>query len=511
MQKLPIGIQSFRSLREGEFLYIDKTQAIYQLVNAGKYYFLSRPRRFGKSLTINTLAELFRGSKELFHGLWIEDKWDWNQKNPVIHIGFSSLGYKTIGLKEAITQRLFEEAQRYHLTLTKTGIDNLLRELIQKLHAQQGKVVILIDEYDKPIIDYLEEIEHAKQNRDILKTFYSVLKDADEQLRFVFLTGVSKFSKTSIFSELNNLDDLSMHPSYVNLLGYTPEELLHYFSDYIEHLAPKFKGKAAFLSKIKEWYNGYSWDGIHHVYNPFSILNFFGKGVFRNYWFESGTPTFLVKLLNRNQTYKLDHIQVGQAAFSSFELDRIDPIALLFQTGYITIQSVDEYDIYTLSYPNKEVRDSLLQYLLAEYTHEYPSTLPTTALMMKKALEQENLNSFIESLNSLFASIPYQLFINQKEAYYHSITYLALSLMGIYIQVEPSVSRGRPDAVVFTSSLTYLIEFKLDASAKMAIEQIKSKGYGDAVKRSEKKLALLGINFNSSEKKIDDWIVEYLH
>ena len=361
MYKLPVGLQSFQVIRTGGYLYVDKTALLHRLVTEGKYYFLSRPRRFGKSLTVSTLAELFRGQRDLFTGLWIDDQWDWTQTNPIIHLSLNSLGYKEIGLEKALALRLNKIAAQYGFSLQSEANSLRFQELIEQLHRSFGPAVVLIDEYDKPIIDYLDDLPRAEHHRDLLKSFYSVLKDADPHLRLVLLTGVSKFSQVSIFSELNNLADLTLHPEYATLLGYTQAELEHYFAERLSELAPHFGGKDALLHRIKEWYNGYSWDGVNYVYNPFSVLSFFSQKQFRNFWFETGTPTFLVKLLNREHAYQLEDIRASAAVFSSFELRRIDPKALLFQTGYITIRSVDEDQTYTLSYPNKEVRDSLLR------------------------------------------------------------------------------------------------------------------------------------------------------
>ena len=511
MQKLPIGLQNFQKLREEGYLYVDKTPLLYQLTTQNGYYFLSRPRRFGKSLLVSTLSELFQGNQASFEGLWIYNQWDWTQKNPVIHLSLNSIGYKDIGLEKALALRLEKIAASYGLTLQMQSNALRLQELIEQLAATFGKVVVLVDEYDKPIIDYLDNLPQAEHHRDLLKSFYSVLKDADPHLRLVLLTGVSKFSRVSIFSELNNLLDLTLHPDYATMLGYTQSELEHYFDDRITEIAPKFGGRETLLQRIKEWYNGYTWDGEHYVYNPFSILSFFSQRQFHNFWFETGTPTFLVKLLNRTQQYDLENIRASAAVFSSFELDRIDPKALLFQTGYITIKSVDEDQTYTLSYPNKEVRDSLLQYLLAEYTQSYPSDTPIHTQQMKDALQADDLEGFAEALNRLFASIPYQIFIADKEAYYHSVTYLALSLMGSYVQAELSQARGRPDAVVHTEKVIYVIEFKLDQSAEEALAQIKAKGYVQPYLQPGKTVKAVGIRFSSEHKQVDAWVEETMH
>ena len=510
MKKLPIGLQDFGELSRGGYLYVDKTELVYQLVTEGKYYFLSRPRRFGKSLLVSTLSALLRGQQELFEGLWIQDRWDWTKTYPVIHLSLNSLGYKEIGLEKALALRLEKIAASYGLSLQSEANSLRLQELIEQLHSTLGQAVVLIDEYDKPILDYLDNIEQAEAHREQLKSFFSVLKDADPHLRLVLLTGVSKFSRVSIFSELNNLKDLTMHARYATLLGYTQSELEHYFADRLDQLAPDFGGREALLAQIKRWYNGYTWDAEHYVYNPFSILSFFDQGRFRNFWFETGTPTFLVKLLERKRQYNLEHVRVDEAVFSSFELERIDPNALLFQTGYITIASADDFPTYTLSYPNQEVRDSLLRYLLAEYTQSYASDVPVRAQQMKRALEEGDLAGFIQALNSLFASIPYgaasrQIFIADKEAFYHAVTFLALSLMDTFVQAEVSQAKGRPDAVVHTADTIYVLEFKLDQGAEAALIQIKDRGYAQAYLAQGKAVKAVGLNFSSERKSLDEW------
>ena len=515
MKKLPIGIQDFARLRKDDFLYVDKTKLLYQLVTEGVYYFLSRPRRFGKSLLVSTLSELFQGNRELFQGLWIEDRWDWNVQYPVIRLGLSSIGHREIGLERALQLQLEKIADSYGLKLKMEANSLRLRELIERLatQAESGKVVILIDEYDKPVLDYLHDIPQAEKNRDLLKSFYSVLKDADPYLRLVLLTGVSKFSgsppgRVSIFSELNNLTDLTIYSDYATMLGYTQEELEHYFADRITAMASTPKEREDLLADMKGWYNGYSWDAKNFVYNPFSILSFFSKREFENFWFETGTPTFLVKLLKREQQYDFDQVLASATALGSFELDRIHPITLLFQTGYLTIRSKDENLTYTLAYPNREVRYSLLQHLLGEYVEESPSDTYVQAKQMKDALKKEDVEAFVEGLNSLFASIPYQIFIANKEAYYHSVTFLALSLMGSFIQVEVSQAKGRPDAVVHTEQVIYVMEFKLNESAEVAMDQIKKNNYLQPYLNLGKAVKAVGFNFNAEQKALDQWLEE---
>ncbi len=463
---------------------------------------------------MSTLAELFRGSQELFEGLWIYDHWDWQQTYPVLDFRFNKSGYKVSGLEVFLYEELADRAAAYGITLKKSSYPAQFEELVVALAQQQERVVVLIDEYDKPILDYLDDLPQARANREILKNFYSMLKPLDPHLRFVLLTGVSKFSgsppgRVSIFSELNNLTDLTTYSDYATLLGYTQEELERYFANRIDSLAPNFSGRKALLSQIKQWYNGYSWDAHHFVYNPYSILSFFTQRSFENFWFETGTPTFLIKLLNRERKYNLENQPVSALALSAFEIERIDAYTLLFQTGYLTICARDG-QTYTLSYPNQEVKHALLQHLLAEYSGEYPSQTAIRALQLKQALDQDDIAEFVATLNGLFASIPYQIFIADREAYYHSIIFLSLSLVDLFVQAEVSQAKGRskptaPDAVVHTERVIYVLEFKLDQSAEVALAQIKTDHYAAPYLDQGKVVRAVGFNFSAEQKAIDQW------
>ncbi len=504
-QRLPIGIQSFKKLREDNLLYVDKTQILYQLTTYGNYFFLSRPRRFGKSLTLSTLKELFSGSKVLFEGLWIYERWDWEAEHPVIHLSFSSIGYKTMGLADAINKALDNQADANGIKLLSKNYDQKFKELIEKLSGR-NKVVLLIDEYDKPIIDYLEDLAQAKENQQILKTFYSIIKDADPYIRLLMITGVSKFSKVSIFSELNNLTDLTIHPKFSTLVGYTHEELEHYFKEGFEEIADASSTTVSGLkNQVRSWYNGYSWDGKNFMYNPFSILSFFGAGQFQNYWFSTGTPTFLINLLKERNNYNIAPVEVGQAAFESFDLENIDTHSLLFQTGYLTIKSVESFGLYVLDYPNREVKDSMLQYLVAGFSHGSYSRSTPIVISLRKAFMENDLQKVISIINSLFKSIPSQIFIKEKEAYYHSVVFLIFEYLGQFIEAEVNTSDGRIDAVVQTPTHAYILEFKLDESAATAVQQIKQKGYLEKYANSDKKITGIGINFSSRQKCVSDW------
>ncbi|SFF37864.1 ATP-binding protein [Thermoflexibacter ruber] len=501
--KYPIGIQTFSDLRNDGYVYIDKTQYIYQLMQ-GKYYFLSRPRRFGKSLLLSTLSSIFSGEKDLFQGLWIEDKITWG-KYPIIYLDFGKADFKELGLRASIEIKLSKIADESGIVLTANGIGNRFEEIIRELSAEK-KVVILIDEYDKPIIEYLgkEQLPQALENRDILKEFYSVIKGLDAHIQFFFLTGVSKFSKVSIFSDLNNLHDITIEPTFSTMLGYTQSELEHYFGERMKELAQQ-QGVSYqdFLDKVRLWYNGYAWNGKEKVYNPFSILNFMYSGDFRNYWFETGTPTFLVKMMKESFMFNVESIDADEGMLGNFRIEALNETTLLFQTGYLTIKE-REGRVYTLGYPNFEVKDSMNQYLMREFAYKDHVNAPI--LYMHRALKTKDIEKVVEHFNTLFANIPYQIFEEKQESFYHAIIFLAFQLLGYYAQAEVSTSKGRVDAVVQYEDKIFVIEFKVNDSAESAISQIKAKNYHQKYLRQGKEVILLG--FACQNKEIADWKME---
>lgn len=516
MKNLPIGIQSFSKLRKGEFLYIDKTEDIYNLFsNGGRYYFLSRPRRFGKSLLISTLSELAAGNKELFKGLWIYDKIEW-KKHPVVHIDFSGMQYGSEKkLQETLNYLIDKNAEKYQVRLKENDYDKKFVELITEL-SQQAPVTVLVDEYDKPIIDMVEKKEIAEANRKILGNFYSIIKAVDQHLGFVFFTGVSKFSKVSVFSGLNNLRDITMSKQFPTLLGYTEKELQHYFDDYIKRLAGETEiNRKSLIDKIRDWYNGYSWDGAHFVYNPFSILNLFAENTFGNFWFSTGTPSFLIKLIKQQKSNitEFDDLPVSSYAFDSYDIEHMEIVPLLFQTGYLTVKErfvKRDKTSYRLSYPNKEVRDSFLTYLFREYTKK---DLPSGTLVLERmaeAVEADDIAGLIDILKSLFASIPYNIFIGEREAYYHTVIYLMLKLTGADIVSEVATNIGRIDAVLETEKKVYIMEFKT-GSEQQALAQIKEKGYHEKFRNCGKEIVQIGIGFDMGKRNIGKFILETLY
>ena len=510
LKKLPIGIQTFYKIRMENYLYVDKTEYLHNLtIGSGSYYFLSRPRRFGKSLTLSTLKAIFSGQKELFNGLWIADHRNWEQIHPVIHFSFSSIGYTTQGLEAAIAAELQTLSHNLGIVLEEKGIDRQFRELIRKLAQASGQVVLLIDEYDKPLIDYLDDTEQAKINQKILESFYSVIKDSDPYLRFLLITGVSKFSKVSVFSDLNNLYDISRDHHFAALTGYTQAELESNFEPYFPATEQRLKlDRTGLLEKLRHWYNGYSWDAETFVYNPFSVLSFFQARAFENFWFETGTPTFLLKLMREQQLLKLDNVEANSLIFSSYNIETLQILPILFQTGYLTIKSKQEFDFYQLSYPNHEVRSSMLMHLIGELSHAEPATSTPMVVYLHKAFQGNDLEQVITIIKSIFKKIPSHIFLKEAEAYYHSLIYLVFFYLGQYSEAEVNDSTGRIDCIVKTPTHIYIIEFKLDQSAEIALKQIRSKNYVGAYLTDPREKVLLGINFSSQEKTVDDWKYE---
>ncbi len=512
MQQLPVGEQNFELIRNSNMLYVDKTEQIHKLLSGGRYNFLSRPRRFGKSLTLSTIKNLFEGKKDLFKGLWIEDKWDWPQTHPVIYISFNVLDYGHLGLEQAICNFLDEQAQKFDLQLERTSAKSKLRELIIALSEQGPKAVILIDEYDKPIIDYLDkaELEQAKANRQVLKNFYSGLKDdaAQAALRFFLITGVSKFSQVSLFSDLNYLSDLTLNPRFGTLVGYTQEELLKNFEPHIEQLGQLFPGlsRTELIDKIKEWYNGYSWDGVKSVYNPFSILLLFENWLFADYWFKTGTPTFLIKQLKEQSIYRIDETRVPSSFFDSYDLENMEANALMFQTGYLTVKSYDpSRSRYLLGLPNREVEEALNNYLIANLLSRHPNESLRPVELLEDGFLQNDLPKVITVINSLLKDLPSHLSDDKGEHFYRALVHLHFRYLGLYLESEVHTSDGRMDVVVQTPSHVYIIEFKIDTSAQVAINQVIDKAYADKYRLLQKNILGVGISFDTEKKNVKDW------
>ncbi|MFA6144923.1 MAG: AAA family ATPase [Sulfurimonas sp.] len=502
MQKLPIGIQTFSEIREDDYIYIDKTDIAYNLINSYKYVFLSRPRRFGKSLFLDTLRNIFEGKKEYFKGLAIEDKWNWEVSYPVILISFAS---GKIESRANLDKKIIEVVQENEkkLGLQCSDVENVsgcFRELIIKAYEKYNqKVVILIDEYDKPILDNIEDPEVAKKVRDGLVNFYSVIKGSDEFLRFAFLTGVSKFTKTSIFSGLNNIEDISLSAKFGNICGYSQNDIETSFTPYLEGVDRQ---------KLKNWYNGYNFLGSQ-MYNPFDVLLFIRNGFeYKNYWFETGTPTFLMKLIAKNNYFlpSLANLRVDERLLNSFDIENLDLEVVLYQSGYLTIDKMEvdeelETIEYLLKIPNKEVKLSLNQYIIAEF---YKDKTPVKKDVYR-ALRDKNPDAFKESLISIFASIPYNHYTKNSiqiyEGFYASVIYVYLQSLGLTIIGEDVTNQGRIDLTIIMDQAIYILEFKIEGKGN-ALVQIKENNYATKYLNHNKDIYLIGIEFDTKEKNI---------
>ncbi len=501
MQKLPIGIQTFQKIRDGNYLYIDKTEDAYKLINSYEYVFLSRPRRFGKSLFVDTLQNIFEGNKDLFEGLYIYDKWDWSVAYPVIKISWGG-NFKSLESTERVAKRIFKDNQK------RLGIECEMDEdssscfatLIQACYEKYNqKVVVLIDEYDKPILDNLDDIDRAKENRDFLRGLYIQLKESDRYLKFVFLTGISKFSKASIFSGLNNLLDISLMPKFGNICGYTHENLENEFVEY---------SKEFDLEKVREWYNGYYFLK-DRIYNPFDVLKLFDSGVFKNYWWESGQAYSLIEMLKRGNYYipELENLVVSEELLNSFEIENLKLEVLLYQAGYLTIDTVEyyeEYELYNykLKIPNKEVQISFNNLVLEYLTDRYIN--PKEKVTLLDILKYAKLDEFKQNLESLFASIPYNNYvknsIGEYEGYYAGVIYAYLASLGIRLVAEDVTNRGRVDMTLFISDKVYCIEFKVGNGEALA--QIRNRAYYKKYLGQNKEIYLVGIEFDRESKNI---------
>ncbi|BDD12854.1 ATPase AAA (plasmid) [Fulvitalea axinellae] len=511
--KLPIGIQDFRTLRTEGYLYVDKTRQLHRLIGSSKYIFVSRPRRFGKSLLVSTLKELFSGSEELFRDLWIADRVDWSGiASPVIYIDFNRLDYRGQSLQIALARQMDNCAASFGLELRSESPKDKFNELLETLAKTKGKAVVLVDEYDKPITDFLGDTEAMKTNVDTLKNFYATLKSQDANIRFALLTGVSKYGKVSIFSDLNNLDDITLEEDYADIAGYTQREIEDNFGEWIDRVAEKRKmPRAEVMRNMKDWYNGYAWAEGQGIYNPFSILNFFKKARFDNYWFSTGTPTFLTKALTdaRIPAYELESVYGSDTLLDSADIQHVDLYSLLFQTGYLTVKERQDmpggHVSYRLSYPNKEVRHSFLRYVLAEYMGgPVTQTESNVSLKATRALLAQDLETFFEVLRTVFETVPYSITAN-RESYFHAITHVVLSLTGMQVYSEAQTAQGRIDAVLEAPDAFYVFEFKLDASARQALDQIRDRQYYARYANTGKKSVLIGVNFSTETRNIQEW------
>ena len=510
-RRLPIGLQTFRELRERDCYYVDKTHYIQRLVDDGKHYFLSRPRRFGKSLFLDTCKELFEGSQALFEGLSVHDAWDWSVRNPVVRLSFASGNLRDAdGLRANLMAQLDAVQRRTGIVSDYQTVPERFGHVLEQLHRHSGEpVVVLIDEYDKPILDVLDQPDAARANRDFLQGVYAVIKDHDADIRFTFLTGVSKFSRVSLFSGLNNLNDITLDPRYSAICGYTESDLDAVFGPELEGLD---------RDEIRDWYNGYGWRGGERVYNPFDILLLFDRREFRSYWFETGTPTFLVRTLleRRVATLALEEMMAGDDLLSRFDVDDIATEALLFQTGYLTItgeRNLGGTVLYRLDYPNREVKQSLNAHLLGVLGPDRAQQ-PARNIRLYELLEASDFAGMEALFRSLFAGIPYEWYTNNDiahyEGYYASIFYSSFAALGVDVAVEDHTSHGRVDMAVRFGGSAFVFEFKVveAASPGAAIAQLKEKGYAEKYRASSDAVWLIGIEFSEEARNLASFTVE---
>ena len=526
-RRLPIGIQTFRKIREDNCYYVDKTAYIRRLLDEGTHYFLSRPRRFGKSLFLDTLKEVFEGNEPLFEGLYIHDRWDWSMSHPVLRLSFGSGNFKEPGYVETNLMAQLDAVERRTSVASNyaTGPERFAH-LLEALHDQAGQpVAVLIDEYDKPILDALEVPETARANRDFLRGLYAVIKDSDVHICFTFITGVSKFSKVSLFSGLNNLTDITLEPEYSALCGYTDADLDEVF-------APELPGLDR--DQIRDWYNGYSWAstssaetlGDEKVYNPFDILLLFRRRRFDAYWFETSTPAFLIETLfkRRVSSLELGEMVGSDELLSTFDVDDIATEALLFQTGYLTITAAEDLGgelLYQLGYPNREVRQSLnrslLRYLVRDSTRQMANSV-----RLYRLLEANDFVGLETLFHAFFASIPYEWDFTSPlgetsnndiagyEGYYASVFYSYFAGLGLDIAVEDSSSHGRLDMAVLFNDNVYLFEFKVVemASEGAAMGQLQERRYADKYRALGQPIYLIAVEFSKDARNLAAFDVE---
>ena len=517
MKNLPIGIQTIQEIITDGYIYVDKTQFALELIKKGKHYFLSRPRRFGKSLFVSTLEEIFKGNKDLFEGCHIaESNYDW-KPYPVLYLDFGRITNKTpekleIHLHEIITTI----SEEHSININVTSLEFRLEVLVKGL-AKNGKVVVLIDEYDKPLIDNLHNPEVAEGNRRLLQDFFGALKSLDKYIQFTFITGISKFSKVSLFSGANHLRDISMDARYAAMMGYTQEELIEYFGQHIQDIAQtrNQKGQATseedILAEIKDWYNGYRFSKAEtYVYNPFSTLNYLDEKEADSYWFATGTPFFLTKQIKKHSK-NLVPLSGTKAKsdelMSSGSITEIDIKALMFQSGYLTIESYNEKTrYYQLGFPNREVREDFINSLVKHFVKLNEKFSDE----METFLEKHNLTVFFEKIKRIFGKFPYQTFSKAQENTYHGLLFSFLHGLNLDVSAEVANNFGRLDLLIQMPKTTYIIELKLDSSPETGLKQIISKKYDRPYLGQGKSIARIGLSFSSGKRNIDTWQGELL-
>ncbi len=510
----PIGIQNFEKIRQDGYFYVDKTALMYRMVKTGSYYFLSRPRRFGKSLLISTLEAYFQGKKELFEGLAVEKlEKDWI-KYPILHLDLNIEKYDTPdSLDKILDSSLTAWEKIYGAEPSERSFSLRFAGIIQRACEKTGRrVVILVDEYDKPMLQAIGNEALQKQFRNTLKPFYGALKTKDGSIKFAMLTGVTKFGKVSVFTDLNNLKDISMDERFVDICGITENEIHENLKDELNELAQKQNMSFEEVCReLKVCYNGYHFmENTMGIYNPFSLLNTFDKMKFGSYWFETGTPTYLVKLLKKHH-YNLErmaHEETDSQVLNSIDSESTNPIPVIYQSGYLTIKGYDEeFGMYRLGFPNREVEEGFVRFLLPFYANVNKVESPFEIQKFVREVRSGDYNSFFRRLQSFFADTTYEV-IREQELHYENVLFIVFKLVGFYTRVEYHTSEGRVDLVLQTDKFIYVMEFKLDGTAEEALQQINNKHYALPFASDERKLFKIGVNFSAETRNIEKWVVE---
>ena len=511
MTKYPIGLQDFQGLREDGYAYIDKTAFVYELASSGKYYFLSRPRRFGKSLLVSTLKAYFQGKKELFKGLAIEKlETEWTER-PVFHLDLNTGKYTNEeALASGIGWHLSLWENEYGITANTESLSDRFKNIILKAYERTGqKVIILVDEYDKPLLEAIGNEALQNDYRKTLKSVYGVAKTMDAYIQFAFFTGVTKFSKVSVFSDLNNLENISLSEGYTDICGITEREIRDCFDEEVGAMADKLGiDKAHCYQKLKENYDGYHFrENSAGIYNPFSLLKTLKNKELKDYWFETGTPTFLVETLKRND-YELEnmtHEEVTADLLGSLDSIDTNPLPLLYQSGYLTIKDYNpEFDVYTLGFPNGEVERGFTRFLFRNYAPIRPEKSASFVKDFTIEVRNGQPEKFMPRLETLFAGQDYQI-MGDTELYFHNVTSLVFKMLGFYVDVERHTTDGRMDMLVQTKDYLYIFEFKIDKSADEALAQIEEKQYAKPFEHDSRKLYKIGVNFSSETRRIESW------
>lgn len=511
--KYPIGIQNFESLRREGYTYVDKTDLVWQLANLGRYYFLSRPRRFGKSLLVSTLEAYFEGKRELFEGLAIADMEKEWKKYPVMHIDLNAAEYKS---REGLESILDGHLRKWEALYGRDEADKTLPlrfgSVIRRAFEQTGSsVVILVDEYDKPLTMNIGNEELQDEMRSILKAFYGVMKSADRYIKLGFLTGVTKFSKVSVFSDLNNIRDISMVPQYITICGITEEEIHSNLDSEVEKLAKVNQlSKEDCYKELKRRYDGYHFnENCVGLYNPYSLINTFASQRFDNYWFETGTPTLLVKLLKQTNynLYELVDGEVSGRLLGSIDSMKENPVSVIYQSGYLTIKGYNkEFDEYRLGFPNAEVENGFINFLLPLYTNQQQNPSQFNVARFVGEVRNGQPEAFMTRLVAMMADTDYRI-VGESELYFQNFLFTFFRLLGLYVEVERATSDGRTDMIVKTKDYIYIFEFKLDKTANEALKQIEEKGYARPFATDQRSIYKIGVNFSSAKRCVDDWQV----